>query len=141
MFSKNQRKRARNICVALSLLCWSAAASVAATIEAPLSDAAQEQAARALFTELRCVVCEGQSVADSDAVLAAQIRAQVRELVKEGKSHEQVLTHFRERYGDTILMTPPMRPRTWLLWFAPLLILAGGAVLVRRATTGETEEV
>jgi cytochrome c-type biogenesis protein CcmH len=115
-------------------------ASNAATIEAPLSNAAQEQSARVLFSELRCVVCEGQSVADSDAVLAAQMRSQVRKLVSEGKSRDEVLAHFRERYGDAILMTPPVQPRTWLLWFAPLLILGGGAVLVRRATTNTSED-
>lgn len=86
------------------------------------------------------MVCDGQSVADSDAVLAAQMRAQVRTLVSEGKTREEVLAHFRARYGDMILMTPPVRPHTWLLWFAPLLILAGGAVLVRRATTNDSED-
>jgi cytochrome c-type biogenesis protein CcmH len=99
-----------------------------------LPDAAQEAAARALFAELRCVVCEGQSVADSDAVLAAQIRAQVRDLVREGKPRDAVLEHFRTRYGDQVLMTPPLTKHTWALWLAPLAILVLGAWLIRRAT-------
>lgn len=90
-----------------------------------------------MFNDLRCVVCEGQSVADSDAVLAAQMRAEVRELVNEGKSRDEVLAYFRERYGDDILMTPPLKPRTWLLWGAPLLLLLGGGWLVWRNTRTE----
>lgn len=108
--------------------------SLAASIEQPLHDPAQEQRARMLFHELRCVVCEGQSVADSDAALASQMRAHVRELVADGKSDAEVLAFFRARYGEQILMTPPLGGKTVLLWFAPLLLLAGGGFLVWRAT-------
>ncbi len=110
-------------------------AAHAVTIETPLPDASQERTARALFTELRCVVCEGQSVADSDAVLAAQMRAQVREQVAAGKSRAEILAFFRERYGEHILMTPPLNPSTILLWFAPLILILFGIVALRRVTT------
>jgi cytochrome c-type biogenesis protein CcmH len=106
----------------------------AASIEQPLPNAAQEQTARAIFHELRCVVCEGQSVADSDAVLAVQMRDHVRRLIAEGKSESEVLAEFRTSYGDKILMTPPLEPTTLLLWLAPLLLLAIGGSIVWRVT-------
>lgn len=122
--------RARALIAALLML----GTAHAANIERPLPDAQQEQLARTLFTELRCVVCEGQSVGDSDATLAAQMRAHVRELVAQGKTREEVLNYFRDRYGEQILMTPPVEGRTALLWLAPLLLLALGGMLVWRAT-------
>ena len=127
-----------NRLVALLAALWVGAAT-AATIEPPLTNPEKESLARSLFLELRCVVCEGQSIADSDAVLAAQMRTEVRRHVEEGKSGAQVLAYFRERYGDQILMTPPLTTRTYVLWFAPLLLLVGGGYLVRRATRPETE--
>ena len=114
-----------------------AGASFAANIEQPLPDAAQEQTARAIFHELKCVVCEGQSLADSDATLAGQMRDHVRRLVRDGKTEPQILAEFQNAYGDKILLTPPVEPTTYLLWFAPLLLLALGAILVRRATRKE----
>ena len=110
----------------------------AASIEQPLADTTQEQAARALFHELRCVVCEGQSIADSDAVLAAQMRARVRDLIAEGKTPEEVLAYFRTSYGEHILMTPPLGQKTALLWLAPLLLLGVGVYLVARTTRKDT---
>lgn len=106
----------------------------AATIEQPLPNAAQEQTARALFHELKCVVCEGQSLADSDAALAKQMRAHVRLMVAEGKTADEVLAFFRTRYGEQILLTPPVEGSTALLWVAPLLLLAVGGALVWRNT-------
>lgn len=99
-----------------------------------LPDMAQEQTARRIFRELRCVVCEGQSIAESNATLAAQMRIHVRTLVAQGKSQAEILAFFRDAYGDSILLTPPLRPSTWLLWLAPLLLLAVGGPLLRRAT-------
>lgn len=111
----------------------------AASIERPLEDPVQEQLARSIFTELRCVVCEGQAVSDSDATLAAQMRAHVRELVAEGKSKDEVLDYFRERYGEKILMRPPLESHTALLWLAPLLLLTlGGAIVWRTTRHGAT---
>lgn len=106
----------------------------AATIEKPLPDASQEQSARAIFRELKCVVCEGQSLADSDAELAREMRAHVRERVAQGESPTQILAFFRTRYGDSILMTPPMDSTTYALWLAPLFMLLLGGILVWRNT-------
>ena len=118
------------------LACCLLMASIAhaAGIDKPLSNATQEQTARILFQELRCMTCEGQTIGDSNATLAAQMREHVREQVTQGKSQAEVLTYFRARYGDQILMTPPMEQKTALLWLGPLLLLAFGAALVWRTT-------
>ncbi len=106
----------------------------AASIDQPLMDAAQEKTAHSVFRELRCVVCAGQSLAESDATLAIQMRAHVRELVAQGKTEDEILAHFRTRYGDQILLTPPLEEKTALLWLAPALLLGGGAYAIWRMT-------
>jgi len=111
----------------------------AAGLDQPLMNVAQEKSAHAIFRELRCVVCEGQSLAESDATLAVQMRAHVRTLVAQGKSEEEILSYFRARYGEQILLTPPMERHTALLWFAPLLLLGGGSYTVWRVTRQKKE--
>ena len=123
----------RRILVLLAAL-FVACAADAATIEQPLADPVQEQQARALFYELRCAVCEGQSLADSDASLAVEMRAYIRRLVASGATPDEILSKFRASYGDRILMKPPLDAQTVALWFAPILLLIGGGVLVWRAT-------
>lgn len=110
---------------------WAVAAQ-AMLLETPLPDPAKEAAAQALFRDLKCVVCEGQSLADSNADFAADMRAQVRRLLAQGKSANEVRDYFSRRYGEQILMTPPFSARTLLLWFGPLLVLLiGGGILWR----------
>lgn len=124
------------IAVAVLACLFVARTAGATSIEPPLADTAKEHLAQDIFHEVRCAVCEGQSIADSDAVLAAQMRAHVRKLITAGKSEAEILDEFRERYGDKIIMTPPVAQRTWLLWAAPVLLVAGGAFLIRNATKG-----
>jgi cytochrome c-type biogenesis protein CcmH len=114
-------------------LAWLSTAH-AASIDQPLTNAAQEKTAHSVFRELRCVVCAGQSLAESDATLAVQMRAHVRELVAQGKTEDEILAHFRARYGDQILLTPPIEQKTALLWLAPVLLLGGGFYAVWRMT-------
>lgn len=92
----------------------------------------QEAAASALMAELRCLVCQGQSIADSDAEMAGDMRALVRTRIAAGQSSQQVKTYLVERYGSWISYKPPVEPMTWPLWAAPLLMLIGGAWLLRR---------
>jgi cytochrome c-type biogenesis protein CcmH len=114
--------------------------ATAAVVEVPLADPAQEQEARTLFRALRCAVCEGQSVADSDATLAAEMRAHIRTMVHEGKTPDEILTYFKNSYGDRILMQPPVAARTMLLWLAPLvLLIVGGRLIWRITRTGDGE--
>jgi cytochrome c-type biogenesis protein CcmH len=92
-----------------------------------LPDPAMEARARAITSELRCLVCQNQSVDDSDASLAKDLRVLVRDKLKEGLSDAQVKDYVHERYGDFVLLRPPVKPGTILLWTAPLIaLLAGG---------------
>ena len=97
-----------------------------------LPDPRQEAAAKALMEELRCLVCQGQSIADSDAELAGDMRALVRQRIAAGEKPEDVRTWLTERYGDWVSYRPPVEPLTWPLWIAPMLLLGVGALLLRK---------
>ena len=99
-----------------------------------LPDAALEARARALSTELRCLVCQNQSIDDSDAPLARDLRLIVRERLKAGASDAQVRDYLVERYGAFVLLRPPFGWSTALLWTAPFILLGfGGAMLFAQA--------
>jgi len=118
------------------------AALVAALLVAPAAakeaapaaaDPVLEKRVMALAEELRCLVCQNQTLADSNAPLAEDLRNQLRERMREGKSDKEVVDFLVERYGDFVLYRPPLKATTFLLWFGPLLLLvAGFAVLLRR---------
>ena len=113
----------------LVLLSLAAAAPYADT---PLADPAAEAAARALMAELRCLVCQHQSIADSDADMAGDMRAVVRERIAAGETPEAVRAYLIERYGDYVTFAPPKRGGNLLLWAAPMLFLAIGGIAVWR---------
>jgi len=96
-----------------------------------LPDARQEAAATALMQEIRCLVCQGQSIADSDAELAGDMRALVRERIARGEAPEAVRRWLVERYGAWVSYRPPIEPLSWPLWAAPIALLAAGAWLLR----------
>ncbi len=100
-----------------------------------LPDARQEARARALMEELRCLVCQGQSIADSDAELAGDMRALVRERIAAGESPEEVRGWLVERYGAWVSFRPPVEPLSWPLWAAPLVLLGIAGWLVRGRLT------
>lgn len=97
-----------------------------------LPDPRQEAQAKALMEELRCLVCQGQSIADSDAELAGDMRALVRQRIAAGERPEQVRTWLIGRYGDWVSYRPPLEPLTWPLWAAPVALLITGALLLRK---------
>jgi cytochrome c-type biogenesis protein CcmH len=87
---------------------------------------------RDLIHTLRCMQCQNQSIADSPAATAVDLRRQTRELIEEGLTDNQIRVYFAERYGDFINYQPPLQPTTWLLWSAPaLLVLIGAFVFAR----------
>jgi cytochrome c-type biogenesis protein CcmH len=96
-----------------------------------LPDPRQEARAQALMQELRCLVCQGQSIADSDADLAGDMRALVRERIAAGDDPRAIRAWLVERYGAWVSYKPPVEPMTWPLWAAPILLLAAGAWIVR----------
>jgi len=127
-----------------------AAASLAlcAALALPLpafaqKDPAFEQRLKTLEEELRCLVCQNQSLADSSAPLAEDLRREVRALADGGKNDQEIRDFLVARYGDFVLYKPPVKATTWLLWFGPFALLLGGGivwwlVLRRRAAPAET---
>jgi cytochrome c-type biogenesis protein CcmH len=101
-----------------------------------LSDPALEARARDVSKELRCLVCRNQSLDDSDADLAHDLRVLVRERILAGDSNDETLSYVRARYGDFVLLKPPFQTDTLLLWGGPALILLVGAIAVRRFYRG-----
>jgi cytochrome c-type biogenesis protein CcmH len=102
---------------------------VPTTIGDSFADPAMESRARNMQRQLRCLVCQGESIDESNSPLAADLRRLVREQMVAGKSDDEIREFLVARYGDFILMKPPVQPNTWLLWLAPFLVLGGaGAV-------------
>lgn len=120
-------KAARLILIALFALLVAAPALAITSPKERLSDPALEARALDLTRKLRCVVCQNESVEDSHADIARDLRALVRKQIGEGMTDDQVIDFLRARYGDYILLDPPFAPRTYLLWLAPALVFAGGA--------------
>ena len=99
-------------------------------------DDALDTRLRSLENELRCLVCQNQTLAESNAPLAEDLRKEVRDLATGGKSDDEIRTYLVARYGDFVLYKPPVKSTTYVLWFGPFVLLAGGAVawwmLIRR---------
>src|SRR5213593_3643347 len=135
----------------LLVLAWSAFMLLAAPAHAVqpdeiLADQALEARARALSKELRCMVCQNQSIDDSDAPLARDLRILVRERLKEGDSDRQVIDFLVARYGEFVLLKPRLALHTALLWFGPPALLFGGALALvliarRRSKRGADAQV
>ena len=112
--------------------CLLAAALGASAKEAvpQAADPALEARMLRITSELRCLVCQNQTIADSNASLAVDLRREARELLQQGKSDVEVVDYMTARYGDFVLYRPPMHANTLLLWFGPALMLAGGAAVL-----------
>jgi cytochrome c-type biogenesis protein CcmH len=120
----------KNIFIALLFFLSFAGAAVASDGPERLSNPRLETRAVALQKQLRCVVCQGQSLDESNAPLAADLRRLIRARIAAGDSDEQVEQYLVARYGDFILMKPPLEPQTYALWFGPLgILLIGGAAV------------
>lgn len=130
-----RRARTRSglaLCLAALVLASPALAQEpAAPPDEPLTSIGQETRAQRLFTVVRCVVCQHESIADSPAGIAGDMRRLIREEIAAGKTDQEVRDDLVRRYGDYVLFTPPVRSGTWLLWFGPgLLVVLGGVALV-----------
>jgi cytochrome c-type biogenesis protein CcmH len=124
------------------LLCLLGQVASAATSPVEmLPDPALEARARALGKELRCLVCQNQSIDDSDADLARDLRRVVRDRLQAGDSDAQVMEYVTQRYGDFVLLKPPVKPSTWLLWFGPVVVLLGGGTLLAAFLRGRGRDV
>lgn len=98
---------------------------------APLAaDPELEKKVNAIASELRCLVCQNQTIADSHADLAIDLKDQVREMVRQGKTRDDVVDYMVQRYGDFVRYRPPVKPTTYLLWAGPFLLLLGGLLIL-----------
>ncbi|MDW2982477.1 MAG: cytochrome c-type biogenesis protein [Rhodanobacter sp.] len=109
----------------------------------PFKDHAQELRFQHLTHQLRCPMCQNETLADSNAPIARDLRNQIFQMMQQGKSDAEIKQYLVARYSDFVLYDPPLTSRTWLLWFGPLLILLGGAGVVlvavrRRGRAGGT---
>ena len=120
----------KSILLSLFILCCSQ--GILANDAAPLADdPVTEQRLISISEEMRCLVCQNESLSGSRSDLANDLRREIRTLIREGKSDEQIRNFMVERYGDFVLYRPPVKPITWLLWIGPFVILiAGIAVLL-----------
>lgn len=110
--------------VALSPMAFAAVAPPVA------ADPALEKRVTDLTQELRCLVCQNQTIADSHAELAIDLKNQVREKLAQGMTNQQVIDYMVQRYGDFVLYRPPLKSTTWLLWFGPLLLIICGLCML-----------
>ena len=132
-------RRGRHVTLFLLILLLPLAATAqVATNAAPLqfTDQAEAERFHDLVAELRCVMCQNQTLADSDAQIAQDLRREVLTLMREGKSDAEVKQFLVARYGEFVLYRPQVQSKTWLLWFGPALLLLGGgfaiAAIVRK---------
>jgi cytochrome c-type biogenesis protein CcmH len=115
-----------------ALLLGFAAWAAAQSSEIAHPDAATEARLKALAHELRCLVCQNQTIADSSAPLAVDLRQQIRAQIAQGRSDSQIRDYMVERYGDFVLYNPPFKATTAVLWGAPLLLIVVGALVFAR---------
>jgi len=106
--------------------------SVIAKVAQPNEDPQIEQRMKNLTEQLRCLVCQNETLADSRADLAEDLRKQIREQMKAGKSDKEIIAYLTDRYGDFVLYKPPVKATTYLLWFGPFVFLIGGTILLYR---------
>ena len=131
---------ARLVALLLALLLSSAVSAKDAPPAA--ADPVLEARMQRIAAELRCLVCQNQTIADSNAGLAEDLRNEVRAMLRQGQTDKQVIKYMTDRYGDFVLYRPPVKSTTWLLWFGPGVLLVGGLVtlflvLRRRSRMGE----
>ncbi len=134
----------KRLALALLLLTQAALAQPAPVYTDKFSDPQMEERARNLQRQFRCLVCQGESIDESHAPLAADLRHLVRAHMAAGESDKQISDYLVARFGNFVLMKPPLESDTWLLWLAPFLVLgAGGAVAwftIRKASRQELAE-
>lgn len=114
----------------LVVLTYSPVALASPPPDEQMVDPGMEIRARELYRDLRCVVCQSQSIDESNAALAADMRDKVRQRLLAGDSNAEVLAWVRERYGDYVLMTPPLQANTLFLWLLPFIALIGGGAVL-----------
>lgn len=125
----------RRLPIALLLFCTAAVAA------GQMVSPEQEERAKALSANLRCLVCQNQNIAESNADLAKDLRNQVTEMVASGASDQEIVRYMVERYGDFVLYKPPVKPVTYLLWSGPFILLVLGMLVFARTLARRNKTV
>lgn len=120
------------VAIACALLALLSAHAVASKLAVPLDDSGARRAA-ALAEQLRCLVCQNQSIAESNAELAVDLRREISQQISAGRSDRDIVDFMVARYGDFVLYRPPVKPHTWLLWFGPALLAVAALIAFIRA--------
>lgn len=123
--------------VILAVILWT---GPSALVGAASQDTALQDRVMALARQMRCLVCQNQTLADSQADLAVDLRNEIAKMVQQGKTDRQIMNFFVERYGDFVLYRPPIKPATYFLWFAPFLAFVSGGILLFRHIRGASRE-
>jgi cytochrome c-type biogenesis protein CcmH len=144
LFKQSVRSMIRLVFIFWSLMLASSSYAVIEFVEFSTVD--ERDRYRVLIDELRCPKCQNQNLADSDAQIAIDLRSKVRELMEQGKTDEEIKTHLVARYGDFVLYRPEVKKETYVLWFAPAVLLFIGlivviAVMVRNRKPSEVDAV
>jgi cytochrome c-type biogenesis protein CcmH len=122
-----------------TVFAWGAA--IAIDTERAFDDPELQTRYETIIRELRCLVCQNETIADSNADLAADLRHEIRGMIAAGRSDDEIRDFMTQRYGDFVLYRPPLSARTWLLWTAPLLLLAIGGIAAARFIRRRRAEV
>lgn len=125
-------KNGITVAILLALLCCGAYLVIAKEAQPVAEDPELESRLAKLSSELRCLVCQNETLADSRADLAVDLRNEIREQMKAGKSDKEIVAFLTQRYGDFVLYRPPVKPQTYFLWFGPFLLLAFGLLVLFR---------
>jgi cytochrome c-type biogenesis protein CcmH len=133
----------RNFAIILGLitLVCAGAAALRAQVAQPLEDPQIEQRMKNLTQQLRCLVCQNETLADSQADLAQDLRREIREQMQAGKTDQEILSFLTQRYGDFVLYNPPVKAATYLLWFGPFLLLIVGTIVLFRYLKSRREMI
>lgn len=116
--------------LSLSLACLLPAITLGAEAPSAAADPALEKRVMAIAEELRCLVCQNQTIADSHAELAVDLKNQVREMLQKGQSEAQIKEYMVQRYGDFVLYRPAVKNNTWMLWLGPFVLLVGALIFL-----------
>ena len=125
----------------LILLVFCMAPGLTAQIAQPVEDPQYEHRMKALTQQLRCLVCQNETLAESQADLAQDLRREIRDQMKAGKSDQEILAFLTQRYGDFVLYNPPIKATTYLLWFGPFVLLVGGTAVLYRYLKSRREMI
>ncbi len=116
--------------IGLLLGAWLVALGAMHAVAAERSEAALDSRTSQIASELRCLVCQNETIADSQASLAADLRNEIKEMLKQGKSEQEIKDYMVQRYGDFVLYRPPVKSTTLFLWVGPLVFLVAGLIVV-----------